>query len=423
MLVYNISTNSFEDRRYLNLIIVSINNNCAELGYCSSDDPRAISCFICFEDCSCEYILNTEENIKQLVYSNRKGCYVFRHDMSDLEVLKETTIFGRGGFPYRFERFYEAVNCFGLFDNKQNILNNVEYPISKYLKYTFGLEFETYAGYIPQETCFRDGLIPLRDGSLDGGIEYSTIVLKGNSGINLLKQQLDTLKKYTYFNKECSLHFHLGGYPVNERSIWALYVVWKVITPYINRLVPKYTFETAKYKNSHKDYCKHLPTWSTFGQMYSFIAGQKYFGSLTQVHPDDPERRAKWNVHSRYYELNLLNMVCYTSPKTVEFRFLRPTFNMHKILLWLYIFNAIMLYSENLAADSKTYTEITRKASTCSLSLEKIICAIYPSDLSDKLIQDIVKLEIIIYNQTMMNDFIGTTTEIENNILDPDEII
>ena len=46
-------------------------------------------------------------------------------------------------------------------------------------------------GYIPQEICYRDGLIPLRDGSISG-LEYSTVILKGNKGINLLQQQVET---------------------------------------------------------------------------------------------------------------------------------------------------------------------------------------------------------------------------------------
>ena len=41
-------------------------------------------------------------------------------------------------------------------------------------------------------------------------------------------------------------------------------------------------------------------------------------------------------------------MVCYDSPKTVEFRFLRPTYCFNKILAWLYILNAILRFSEDV---------------------------------------------------------------------------
>jgi hypothetical protein len=54
------------------------------------------------------------------------------------------------------------------------------------------------------------GLIPLRDGSITG-IEFSTVVLQGNEGLNLLKQQVEALNANTIFDKDCSLHIHFGG--------------------------------------------------------------------------------------------------------------------------------------------------------------------------------------------------------------------
>ena len=77
-----------------------------------------------------------------------------------------------------------------------------------------GFEFETSAGIIPEEIALRDGLVPLRDGSISG-LEYSSVVLTpDNDGLSLLKQQLETLRQYTSFNKECALHIHFGKFPM-----------------------------------------------------------------------------------------------------------------------------------------------------------------------------------------------------------------
>ena len=124
---------------------------------------------------------------------------------------------------------------------------SMEYTLSKYLKYTFGLEFETSMGYIPEDICFRDGLIPLRDGSISG-LEYSTVVLNGNDGLSLLKQELESLKEYTAFNKECSLHIHLGGFPLDPNAIIRAQTLCRLLEKDISQLVPSLTFRSSEYE-------------------------------------------------------------------------------------------------------------------------------------------------------------------------------
>ena len=84
--------------------------------------------------------------------------------------------------------------------------------------------------------------------------------MKGNSGLNLLSQQLETLKKYTSFNKECSLHIHFGGYPLEDKALFRLYQVCLYLQENgeLSKILPPFTFETSRYKDSGKDYCKFL---------------------------------------------------------------------------------------------------------------------------------------------------------------------
>lgn len=341
-----------------------------------------------------------------LIYSNYRGIYISKVDLPDSSLLKELYCKGSGGFPYTFERKYEAVENFNIFDGKQRIVSKpIVYNLSKYLKYTFGLEFETSQGYIPEEICFRDGLIPLRDGSITG-LEYSTVVLNGNDGIRLLKQQLGTLKKYTNFNKECSLHIHLGGYPLNSDKLFSLYLVCKNLECELTLLIPDYTFFSHKYKKNGKDYCKPLPNFISFQHMYKTLVGKPFFGSLTQAHPNDIERNRKWQVDGRYFWVNFINSLCYNVNKTIEFRFLRPTYNFNKIVLWIYILNAIMYFSEN-----------SNKANP---SLNDIIDFTYPEDISSKIKDGIIRLKILKENQTSNGDLIGRDLEIEHELF-PDK--
>lgn len=368
----------------------------------------------------------SREALPDLVWSNKIGHYIRATDLSDAELANHKVYYGQGDFPYRFPKHYEAVESFHLFNDTQEVINEVHYPLADRLKYTFGLEFETSMGYVPQEICFRDGLIPLRDGSISG-IEYSSVVLEGNRGLNLLKQELDTLKTYTKFNKECALHIHMGGYPVDPVDIFALYNVWYAVERDLegHGYIPRYSFNTAMYKANGKDYCKKLSgNYNCFEDFFEATTGRSYMGSLVQPHPADIEKKAKWNIKARYYGLNLVNMLCYKGPKTVEFRFLRPTFNYRKITLWLYILNAVLRYSELIA-------DRWRARSMCNTSgmlpwliryhydgINGILTTIYGDDteLVDYLLKEISILKSSVALQNNNGDFYGRDTFFEDEL-------
>ena len=235
----------------------------------------------------------------KLLYSKKSGVYFSPIHHDENFILMEQLVKGSRSFPYILTRRYEAIENFDAFNGKQEIKDHKTlYPLAKYLKYTFGLEFETSQGYVPEDVCYRDGLIPLRDGSITGP-EYSTVILKGGEGLSLLHQQVETLKKYTNFNKECSLHVHLGGYSLKPDTIYNLYLVCKFIESELESILPALTFNSAKYKDNGKDYCKKLPWYSSFENMYSHLVGRPFFGSFTQAHPDDKERKRKWNILTR----------------------------------------------------------------------------------------------------------------------------
>lgn len=356
--------------------------------------------------------------MEEVIYSNQQGLYLFKEGMSKQDIMRETTTLGQGGFPYTFQRRYEAIESFKIFNEKQKILNPEKtHHISRFLRYTFGLEFETSAGYIPEHICFRDGLIPLRDGSISG-LEYSTVVMSGNEGICLLEQQLQTLRKYTIFDKECSLHIHLGGYPLDTDKIFDLYRVCKRLEGEIQMLVPTLTFHSEQYKKTHKNYCGFLPPsaepggrpYRSFKELYSGMVGKDYDGDLTQPHPNDEGRERKWQISTRYFWVNFINMLCYKINKTVEFRLLRPSYNMEKISFWIYTFNAILTFSELMdkGQDLK------------DLNLNKIFKQVYDDETAENLIMEKEKLEMLIRLQTEQNDQIGAAIHLEDKMFNPD---
>lgn len=365
----------------------------------------------------------SREALPGLIWSNKLGYYIPTKHLNSENILYHKLIKGQGNFPYQFPKRYEAAESFHIFKDAQTVLEDVKYTLSDHLKYTFGLEFETSMGYIPQEICFRDGLIPLRDGSISG-IEYSTVVLEGNRGLNLLKQQLDTLKKYTVFNKECALHIHMGGFPVTPIHIFVLYTLWHYMETDLEceGYIPALSFRTAEYKNNQKDYCSKLPKVDTFESLYKLIVDKKFMGSLVQPHPADIGKRAKWNIKTRYFGLNLVNMLCYKGPKTVEFRFLRPSFNYRKITLWLYILNAVLKYAEHLA------TEWTKEGHCDTNGLFEwitkhryrgipyILSKVYSADICSSLSHELNLLRISVRNQASNGDYCGSNVELEDEL-------
>ena len=353
---------------------------------------------------------------KYIMFSKKIGYYIATPQRT-VERVEHMIVKGCGNYPYRIEKEYEAIKSFDIFKDRQYIDQEVNYDFAKYLKYTFGVEFETSEGYIPQNICFKDGLIPLRDGSITG-IEYSTVVLKGNFGLNLLRQQCEDLRQYTEFNKNCALHIHFGGYPIDRKYIFVLYCLLYHLQNDILQMIPPYSFNTGKYKDNGKDYCAPLPFFDTFEDMYYYMSDNNtnFMGDLYQAHPSDVEHERKWNIHARYHNFNFINMLFYDSAKTLELRFLRPSFNFNKILLWIMIFNGILLYAEKEAANLTLKDIETNKNKYSRMGLLRIFENVYPDNVISYLTDGLIKLKCVVKNQINNGDRIGEYTSFEDKI-------
>lgn len=408
MQVFDEINNKFRDSRYCVTAVVKHIHGQIVFGYVGRESKIDNVLFYSNGELN-SYFACLDKLKDNIAFSNKSGYYMSTVDCPAHIIAREMFTKGKGKFPYNFDRRYEACENFDRFNGKQEVLDtDKSYCLTNYLKYSFGLEFETSQGYIPEDICFRDGLIPLRDGSISG-IEYSTVVLSGNKGISLLEQQLESLKKYTDFNKECSLHIHMGGFPLDGDKLYNLYILCKRNESELASLVPAYTFNTEMYKDNRKSYCNKLPAYRNFDQMYEHIVGRKFFNDFTQPHPADLKREAKWHIHTRYYFVNFVNMLCYNVNKTIEFRFLRPTYNFQKIILWMYIFNALLLYAEKAMATPSD-----------SMPLPSVICTVYPKELAERILVGLEKLKVVKNNQESNGDLIGRDVYIEEEIFSED---
>ena len=263
-------------------------------------------------------------------------------------------------YIYSFERLYNSENLIEKFTQVDNSKYTEKLLVGKKYeevinKYSFGFEVETSAGIIPEYKCKQLGLIPLRDGSISGH-EYTTIPMKGFVGINLLANQMKELKKSCSINRDCSVHLHLGGFPLEEKAILNLYNLCFDLQDEIGELFPYYVYNTGNYKSNGKDYCRKLPQqMKSMDVLYNFLAEghSDWNNNFTKPHPCDPRRDRKWEVHSRYYYCNFINMLFGNNIKTVEFRIHNATTNFDKLVNWLYICMAILNYAENGTPNNK----------------------------------------------------------------------
>ena len=345
------------------------------------------------------------ESLKDyLGFDYLQGCYVIGNDVNE-----HYFPFGREIFPYNLDTHtYNTKFVEHLFKGRQLLKDQLEFKYINELPYTFGLEFETAGGFLPQHRLYELGLIPLRDGSITG-IEFSTVVLKDNCGLNLLKQQMSELNERTIFDKDCSLHVHFGNFKLDGEVL--LMVNNLFCSSNISNYLPQLTFSTHLYKsNKEKNYCDMNQKYASFASMYAELVGRNFYGDFNQPHPRDINGTRKWNIHSRYKAVNFINALCYKSPKTIEFRILRPTYNFDKVLGWLFIFSAFIKYAELNYTNNK-YLLRNR------IPVEQIVQAVYSPELANILCDFLKMSHRVVDTQESVGDGFGMRVDIEDKVI------
>ena len=228
---------------------------------------------------------------------------------------------------------------------------------------SFGLEFETVAGIIPNYKLNSLPLIPLRDGSIRG-LEYATLPLQGKLGIQALIDSVKELKKRTEYDESCSLHLHIGNIPRTKEFILAFYKFYSIFSEEIFSMFPLY--KTENYNVKKKNYCKpydfiklnslmdnkitdEKSLNENFSILFDYLAEVNRFSDYNNdlknvdVHPRDPSDNAKWNCSKRYHVCNVIPII-FGNKKTIEFRIHTPTYDLHKIINFILINSMLINY-------------------------------------------------------------------------------
>jgi hypothetical protein len=291
--------------------------------------------------------------------------------------------------------------------------------------YTFGIEFETEKGTIPERHLKKNGLIACKDGSISG-FEYVTIPLSGERGIQAIKRACELIEKFCLCSINESLHIHLGGYTRNVKNIASLYRLCCLVENEIFDLFPFYYRDTSNFKK--KSYCGPLYKVGTdeitapdiFSQVFVTLSGgREWTGRFpTGNHPMDRSGEHKWEISPRYYYANFIPMI-WGDRGTVEFRCHPPTVKATKVIYWLFILVAILKYARkhNDILTSSRYAEIT------PITLNRILFEAYPKELAN-LIDKYCSIRKEYYKNK--NDIIGEieiTSEVRSSVINPKPFI
>ena len=106
----------------------------------------------------------------------------------------------------------------------------------------------------------------------------------------------------------------------------------------------------------------------------------------------------------------------YKTCKTLELRFLRPSFNFDKIYLWIAIFNGILQFAEK---ESQFYTlkDIEKNPRKYQrIGIMSILETVYDDEMLDYILDGIIKMKCIVKNQIENGDMIGENVQIEDAI-------
>lgn len=311
------------------------------------------------------YLFNSESFKDNKEYREQLSTGHFYH-ISRLPSYKFNSIL----IPNKDYKYSLPYDSKGIIENNLKKYNeNYNPEISKNIKnyapllenLSFGLEFETTKGFVPNRILDKYGLIPLRDGSISG-IEYVTVPMQGEKGLQCTSDILKILKERTEYNDNtCSLHLHLGNIPRTKEFILAFFKVGMKIQDEMFQMFPLY--KKYNYHIKNKNYSAPLPTFeilsqldpiitsenidNNFGILYKYLSmGQDFKSvgnSLDNVfsHPADPNGNQKWNCKPRYLLYNVVPLI-FGNKQTIEFRIHTPTYEVNKILPFIFM-NALIV--------------------------------------------------------------------------------
>jgi hypothetical protein len=330
------------------------------------------------------------------------------------------------GYFYPKDMSMGKYNGYEEFSNVNNISGSKSSSFigTEGLKYTFGVEIEMQKCFIPYYLrnelnicCVRDGSINNKQGDRNGGPEFVTGVLHGDSGLVHLNKICNEITKRGILDKSCGLHLHLGNFEFTDKFLVLSYYLGLKLQDEFFSVVPP-SRRGSTYCSKLKDLDFSFPANLSKQDLNKRISNyyNELFKHLCGQYPDDKVNKSRQHPRGRTcgYDhktprYNWLNFVPAAfnnrgseSSKTLEFRVHSGTSNFNKIKNWLKVCMAFVHFV-NEYPDEVVNNNVIINGKIHSLTLFNIIKKVFPKS-SDKLISYLEdrksKFENIEYNES-----------------------
>lgn len=231
------------------------------------------------------------------------------------------------------------------------------------LKYSFGVEFETSQGLLPNKAAEDVGLFIVGDRSI-GAAEYVTAPMKGDAGIEMLEAQCNALRKHTLVDDRCGVHVHVGSlfspteakltptpkeapsfdknFLINSIRLGA-YIEEELFESLPSSRVPTlyHCHSIRRFKNINET------NFDTFLGAYIFGPKEKWLDEHGE--PVEPFKMSQYKLskdrnqnselgvwaEGRYKWLNLIHSYTRSRHRTIEFRIFSPTTVFEKVYAYV----------------------------------------------------------------------------------------
>jgi len=264
------------------------------------------------------------------------------------------------------------------------------YLISEGKQYSYGVEIETYTGYVPSYIrkdlnidCQYDGSVTDSSGHKDTGGEYTTGVLRGDMGFAHLYKICYELSKRCKINNTCSIHVHLGDIIFNKEFV--------VLSYKLCESIEKELFDMMPESRRHREHCRPMKKLNINlkqrGIPYDILIDQ-YYDTIVKLISLGHSASKTINKHfnhptgrycnydrstPRYWWYNLVPTLFNLKGEgnhTLEIRNHSATLDFIKIRNWVLICMGIVSFVENHKR------EIIRSS---SISVKSIMKIAYPN--------------------------------------------
>jgi hypothetical protein len=218
-----------------------------------------------------------------------------------------------------------------LHPNKAKPVISATYKATGGIKYTFGVEMETSAGYLKGPDLEALNIEAWGDRSI-GAKEYVTPPLSGDKGLVTLKNAATVISKRCLVDDRCSTHIHVGGWDdpridspsFNRMFSMTALKLGTTIEQDLFKLIPK-----NRRVYSHNGHDVTLKPWKNMtyenadAALATFVFGRGRqrdgFDMFFDVGHNSKVELGRWNA-GRYRWLNLIHCNTASRMNTIELR-------------------------------------------------------------------------------------------------------